>query len=40
MTEEDVNQGPVVEDGRLLGMISRDRLLNFIALKVELGKAA
>lgn len=40
MTAEDVNQVPVVEDGRLLGMISRDRLLSFITVRAELGLVA
>lgn len=37
MTAEDINQVPVVEDGRLLGMISRDRVLAFLATRAELG---
>lgn len=40
MIAEDINQVPVVEDGRLLGMISRDHLLNFIAVQAELGLPA
>jgi Zn-dependent protease/CBS domain-containing protein len=40
MITEDINQVPVVEDGRLLGMISRDRLLSFITARAELGLAA
>jgi Zn-dependent protease/CBS domain-containing protein len=39
MTESDVNQVPVLEEGQLLGMISRDRLLSFISLRTELGRA-
>ncbi len=37
MTAEDVNQVPVVDDGRLLGMVSRDRVLAFLATRAELG---
>jgi len=37
MTAEDINQVPVVEDGQLLGMISRDRVLDVIATRTELG---
>lgn len=37
MTGEDVNQLPVVEeDGRMVGMIARDRLLGYISLRGEL----
>lgn len=39
MTAEDVNQLPVVEaDGRMVGMIARDRLLGYISLRGELGE--
>jgi hypothetical protein len=37
MDEYDVNQVPVVEDGRLLGLITRDSLLREIRLRAELG---
>jgi len=37
MTAEDVNQMPVVEDGRLLGLVARDAVLSFIRARVELG---
>src|SRR5262249_27612369 len=37
MIAEDINQVPVVEDGHLLGMVSRDRLLGFITARAELG---
>lgn len=37
MDEEDVNQMPVVSDGRVMGMISRDNLLHFIRTRSELG---
>lgn len=40
MTDENVNEAPVVENGRLVGMISRDRLLHFVAVRAELGEAA
>lgn len=36
MTAEGVNQLPVLEDGKLVGMISRDNLLTFIRHKSEL----
>lgn len=37
LVAEDINQVPVVKDERLLGMISRDRLLSFIGTRTELG---
>jgi Zn-dependent protease/predicted transcriptional regulator len=37
MTEEGVNQLPVMDDGRLLGMLRRDNIVSFIRLKGELG---
>jgi Zn-dependent protease len=37
MDEGDINQMPVLEAGRLVGAISRDRLLRFIRTKAELG---
>ncbi len=37
MTTEDINQFPVVEDGRLVGMIARENVLNFIQMRGELG---
>ena len=37
MVEEDVNQFPVMDDGRLAGMIARDNVLNFIRLRTEMG---
>lgn len=36
MAAEDVNQFPVMEDGRLVGMVARDGLLRFIGLRAEL----
>jgi Zn-dependent protease/predicted transcriptional regulator len=37
MTIEGVNQLPVVEDGRLVGILGRDRLLQLIQARLELG---
>ncbi len=37
MTEEGVNQLPVMDDGQLLGMLRRDNIVSFIKLKGELG---
>jgi hypothetical protein len=37
MAREDVNQLVVVEGDELLGLIARDRLLNYIHLRGELG---
>ena len=37
LTEEDVNQVPVVEDNNIVGMVARDSLLSFIHLRGELG---
>jgi CBS domain-containing protein len=37
MTEEGVNQLPVMDDGRLLGMLGRDNIVTFIKLRGELG---
>jgi len=37
MDEADVNQVPVVEGGRLMGMITRENLLRYIRLRSELG---
>jgi CBS domain-containing protein len=36
MDEKDVNQVPVIENGSLLGVVSRDRLLRYIRLRSEL----
>lgn len=36
MEQEDVNQVPVAEGGRLLGMITRDHLLRVLSAKMEL----
>lgn len=37
MTEDGVNQLPVVEEGRLVGMLGRDNVLTFIRTRAELG---
>lgn len=37
MDEEDVNQMPVVDDGQLVGLVARDRLLHFVRTRLELG---
>ena len=37
MTAEDVNQFPVIEGGRLLGMVARDSMLAFLRARAELG---
>ncbi len=37
MDEGDINQMPVVSDGRVVGMISRDNVLHFIRTRSELG---
>lgn len=37
MTQEGVNQLPVMENGNLLGMLARDNVLTFLRTKAELG---
>ncbi|MFQ6058915.1 MAG: site-2 protease family protein [Anaerolineae bacterium] len=37
MTAEDINQFPVMDAGRLLGMVARDNVLAFIRTRAELG---
>ncbi|MDM8001249.1 MAG: site-2 protease family protein [Dehalococcoidia bacterium] len=37
LTDEDVNQLPVVQDHNIVGMVARDNLLSFIHLRGELG---
>ncbi len=37
LTEQNVNQLPVVKDGNIIGMIARDNLLSFISVRSELG---
>jgi len=36
LTEGDINQVPVVEDRNIVGMIARDNLLSFVAMRSEL----
>ena len=38
LTGENINQVPVVEDGRIVGMVARDNLLEFIRIHSELRK--
>jgi Zn-dependent protease len=37
LTEDDINQVPVVEGDKIVGMLSRDNLLAFISVRGELG---
>lgn len=37
LTEDDINQVPVVEDKNIIGMIARDNLLSFVSIRGELG---
>lgn len=37
MGADDVNQYPVVEEGKLLGIVARDRMLGFLRARAELG---
>jgi Zn-dependent protease/CBS domain-containing protein len=37
LTEQNINQLPVVKDGNIIGMIARDSLLSFIGIRSELG---
>jgi CBS domain-containing protein len=37
MDEADVNQVPVMDDGRLVGMITREHLLRHIRIRNQLG---
>ena len=37
LTEEDVNQLPVIENNEVVGIVGRDRLLTFINTRAELG---
>lgn len=36
MASEDMNQFPVMDNGRLVGMVARDALMKFIGLRAEL----
>jgi Zn-dependent protease/predicted transcriptional regulator len=37
LTEEDINQLPVMQEGNIVGMVARDNLLNFINVRNNLG---
>jgi CBS domain-containing protein len=37
LTEDDINQVPVVQDNKIVGMIGRDNLLSFIDVRSGLG---
>jgi predicted transcriptional regulator len=37
MDENDINQMPVVDGGRVIGLITRDSLLRFLRARTELG---
>lgn len=37
LTEDDINQVPVVEDRDIVGMLARDNLLSFVSVRGELG---
>jgi Zn-dependent protease len=37
LTEDNINQVPVVEDNKIVGMVSRENLLNFVNIRSKLG---
>jgi Zn-dependent protease/predicted transcriptional regulator len=37
LTEDNINQVPVVQDGEIVGMVSRENLLNFVNIRSKLG---
>ena len=37
LTENDINQVPVIEDGHIVGMVGRDNVLSFVRIRTELG---
>jgi len=37
LTEDDINQVPVVQDNQVVGMVSRENLLNFVNIRSGLG---
>jgi Zn-dependent protease/predicted transcriptional regulator len=37
LTENDINQVPVVQDGQIVGMVTRENLLNFVNIRNGLG---
>jgi len=40
MQNEDINQMPVVSEGRIVGMIARDTILRFLKTRLQLGRFA
>ncbi len=37
LTEDDINQVPVIQDNQIVGMVSRENLLNFVDIRSRLG---
>jgi len=37
LTENNINQVPVVQDNKIIGMVSRENLLNFVHVRSRLG---
>jgi Zn-dependent protease/predicted transcriptional regulator len=37
LTQDDINQVPVVQDNKIVGMVSREHLLNFVHIRSRLG---
>jgi CBS domain-containing protein len=37
LTEDNINQVPVVQDNKIVGMVSRENLLNFVNIRSKLG---
>jgi Zn-dependent protease/CBS domain-containing protein len=37
LTQDDINQVPVVQDNKIIGMVSRENLLNFVHVRSRLG---
>jgi len=37
LAEQDINQLPVVEDGRLVGLLSRSNVMRYLQVREELG---
>jgi Zn-dependent protease/predicted transcriptional regulator len=37
LTQDDINQVPVVQDGKIIGMVTRENLLNFVHVRSRLG---
>ncbi len=37
LTQDDINQVPVVQDGKIIGMVNRENLLNFVHVRSRLG---